>query len=181
MKRSEKDKQAQRQLLKAIIAKHGSAYKAALAEGVTPSAFYCRMKAVDLPRSTFLLKGEPVSIMEKKVWLEDLLKGRTVRKVAKMLDSSPTAIHVRMKHCGISKANHGAEPAGLKTREERVEWLRELLNKHGSGCKVARFLGVSEQAIYERMKRYGLKMIPVTEVPASTGDQPAVITGAAAC
>jgi hypothetical protein len=142
-----------------LIKECGSAKKAAEALEISPQAFYDRLKLRGIPAVGNKRKfyHEPQSVVEKTDWMAKLLDGKTVGEVADKLHCHPNTVRVRMHQCGIYRTNRGVEPVGLQTREQRIEWLRELLQKHGNAYRVAKALGVKPQAIYERMERYGLK------------------------
>jgi DNA invertase Pin-like site-specific DNA recombinase len=152
-----KEKEEKKEVLLKLIAEHGSAYKAAKNTGVSLQAFYERMDRAGISRTvSHLLDGEPEDITQKRLWLEELLKGSTVKKVASQFGIHENSIRARMRKCGIDRTNHGIEPQGLNTKEQKAEWLRGLLAEYGSIPKISKALKVSEQALYERASRYGV-------------------------
>lgn len=128
--------------LKALLKKHnGSVLKAAKATRVTPQAIYSRMKTygVEIRRT---LKGEPRQKSKKKIRMQNLLNQyRTPGAVAKHLGVHVNTVRNRMSMYHIKY------------------WLAGLLEQKGSAQKVARFLGISSAAVYDRMRRYGLYFV----------------------
>lgn len=143
--------------LQTLIDEKGSAYRAALHLGISPQAFYERMDRVGLERNRDnLLPGEPKAQKAKKVWLQELLDGDTVVGVAEKLHCSVGSVQRRMKLCGLRRSPD-VTPNRVRPRDLRGPWLQRQLKKHGNGRRVALALGISPQAVYERMKRYGIK------------------------
>jgi DNA-binding NtrC family response regulator len=143
--------------LQKLIDEKGSPYRAALSLGISPQAFYERMDRAGLERNRdYLLPGEPTSKKDKKVWLSELLDGNTVIGVAEKMHCSVGAIQRRMKLCGLRRSPD-VTPNRVRPKDLRGPWLQRQLKKHGNGRRVALALGISPQAVYERMKRYGIE------------------------
>lgn len=146
-----------KQKLQKLIEKHGSAYAASIAEGITPQAFYERMDRVGLKAHGYRrLFGEPKGKVAKRKWLRTLLKEcGSVAALSRRLGRSYTATRERLQRLGIDTPSHlhRGEPEDLRGKKR---WMKALLKKHGNACKVAKVLKVSPQAVYERVDRYGL-------------------------
>jgi predicted transcriptional regulator len=134
--------------IKALIRKHGSAYKAAKALGITPQAFYERMKRLRIPRTGYPLRpGEPRQKCAKVAWLRGLVGKKSVGEVARELGCSQSAVRARMSCYRILLR----PPV-----EARVKSLKKLLEKYKTGYAVAKVLQVTPQAVYDRISRHGL-------------------------
>jgi len=142
--------------IKGLITLYGSPYRAAQALKVSASSFYERMDRVGIPHPMRRVQ-EPNS-NPASWWQKLLTELGSVRRVAKKVGCSVWTVEERIKRYGLqARGNRGVEPRTLKTRDQRVVWLRGLLAKHKTGYKVSQVLGCSASAVYERMGRYGLK------------------------
>jgi len=141
--------------IQALLEIYGNPCAAARALKVSPSSFYERMDRVGLAHPMRYVKEPQDNPAE--FWQKLLTKTGSIKRVAKKVGCSVWTVEDRIKRYGLqARGNRGVEPQTLKTRVQRVEWLRGLLSKHGNGFKVAKALGCSASAVYERMKRYGL-------------------------
>lgn len=147
-------REARAKKLSALIKKHGSAFAAAKSLDITPQAFYERMEHVGLvPHGYDLLPGEPKDPVKKVRWLKGLITNHSVKDIAKRYHRSVSAIHDRMQRYGLRARRRFNDGPDAETRKA---WLERLLKKHHTGYRVAKRLGVSASAVYERMERYGL-------------------------
>ena len=134
-----------------MIKKHGSAYSAANAMGITPSAFYDRMNRLGMkPEGYKPLKGEPEKKGAKKKWLKDILEKHewNISAAARSLKISTTALRSRMDSYGIKNARNA--------EARRKEFTRAFRASKRNVAKTAEALGITVSAVYERMDRYDL-------------------------
>ena len=94
------DPKKRKQWFKDLLAQHGSVKKLSEVLGIKPASIYERCDNYGIRMRH--CQGEPEGTMaDKKVWLEDLLKGRTMSQVAKKLGRAHGSIYSRIKKYGI--------------------------------------------------------------------------------
>lgn len=149
---------SKRNELKALIKKHGNPSKVAKALKIAPATIYYRMSRLNLKCIRRSIKGEPsTNIARKTFWAKLIKQAGTIEKAAKLAQCSSWTVCQRLNKYGlVSKGNRTSEPAYIKTRTQRVSWLTNLLKKHGNPFKVAKAIGVTPSAVYQRIKRYEL-------------------------
>ena len=85
--------------MKGLLERHGSVAKVSEVLGITTVSVYERCERYSIRMRH--LKGEPVALDEKKVWLEGLLKSATIAKVSKRLGITASSLSGRIKRYGI--------------------------------------------------------------------------------
>lgn len=148
-----------KQALKKIIKDHGSAYRAAKSLGISPQSFYEQMKRQGLtPQGYKLMKGEPQDkSLRKSYYQKELKEAGSIPELARRWGRSPTAVREKLMTHGVDIPKRHLLAGEPEEADKKKVWLGRLLKKHGNGNQVARELGISSQAVYERMERYGLK------------------------
>lgn len=135
-----------------LISLYGSAYKAACALNITPSAFYDQMRTHGIkPTGYALLPGEPKARSRKKTWLKVIItnNGSNLNAVAKELGVTRSAVESRMVTYGITIKR--------KSKQERQrEFTKVFVTQDGKVSAVAKVLGVTPAAVYDRARRYKL-------------------------
>lgn len=140
--------------LRALVSKHGSAYAASKALGISPQAFYERLtrKGITDRVARELLPGEPVERKDRKVWLSSLLKEHgTVVGVAKALGRSNAAINDRITRYCIRRKPR-------KTFTQKRSELKGLVATYGTAYSAAQAIGITPSAFYERLDRVNLRL-----------------------
>jgi len=145
--------------LKKLISEHGSAYRAAKAMVISPQSFYEQMKRQGLtPQGYKRMKGEPEDMaLRKRFYRKELKEAGSVAELANRWGRSPSAVRQKLQTHGVVLPKRKLLPGEPESAGKKVAWMGRLLKKHGNGYRVAQVLGISSQAVYERMERYGLK------------------------
>jgi hypothetical protein len=108
--------------------------------------------------------GEPLKLADRKKWFKDLLKEKgSIKAVAEALDISMSAAYERCGVYGIrTHVLLRGEPEEIA---DKKVWLEGLL-KDATVSEVAKKLGRTPNAIWDRIRRYKIQYTaPVKSVP----------------
>ena len=92
------------------------------------------------------------TLAKRKAELNALIKKYgNAKRAAKALGVSSATIYERMKRYGIARK---VKLLPGEPHDGKKEWLEGLIKKHGNAHRVSKILGISAQAVYERMDTY---------------------------
>lgn len=148
--------------LQALLKKHGNAHRASIALGITPPAFYERLKNAGMEvirdRRSRAKKASEMRRLLKQAkgsfsTLSRMLQAKELQ--AQFTGVTVTALRARAVTYGVDVTSRQSKVEG-STIKERKAWLKKMLQECGNANQVAKKLRKTPQAIYERCHRYGL-------------------------
>lgn len=145
-------RKVKRETLSNLLQKHGGIQGLADHLGVTYSAVHERADRYGLiPK-----RRTPEEI---KARLECLLRRyKTPTAMARATRKHVNTIRWALDRYGVEYTPERPLKDG-DTRAERKAWLRTQLRKHGNCNRVAKALGITASAVYERAHTYGIKVV----------------------